>query len=646
MSSSCRNNRPLAPLALLLVLGLEDGATAQTPARAELLINAAETLRDQYLDGLNCRTKEHDCALAWGSARCRTPIDCDIALWLTHLDPQGQAGASIFLRPDDNVHLAAFVPFEEGWGLWWDQFVPPQPGTQFGTAYLSYQSLSPTLDPVAPMQSNPDPGGNFVSSAHRAPGGGMVISTTGFGLPTSPDALLRLADASGLLVGPPIPVSERPEAEQVSVQNGMVISEEQAVVTVVFDELQRVAGTGGTNVFVRRFTLGGVPLGPSAMVNTTTKRHQSGGSLAARPSGEFVVVWTSALPNTPVHGIFARRFDQDGLPLGDEFQVNQHPLADQGGASIAMDDRGNFLVVWQAYGSSAFIDWDIRARLYRADGSPVGPPVLVNRHTPNNQEAPRVAWVGDGRFLIAWESFAQIDNEDVFARYVSASPGDEACIVSKGLLVCDTGRTGGDLEIRHRFGNAPDGPFLLGDVDGDGRADPCDVKNGIFRCDSDHEGGAAEVKVAFTGPGAPLLGDVDGDGRADPCLYTLGRFSCDTHHDGGAPETVLPFGNAGETPLLGDINGDGRDDACTFKPGLFRCETKNDGGAPEVTIHFGKSGDSPLLGDFDADGDDDPCVYRGGRLLCDTSHDGGTAEGVLAIGVTGDRLVLGNLDGL
>jgi hypothetical protein len=425
----------------------------------------------------------------------------------------------------------------------------------------------------------------------------------------------------------------------------------RGAIAVVFDELKHAAGTGGFNVFVRRFTLDGTPLGPSEMVNTTTKRHQGGSSLAALPTGESVVVWTSELPNTPVHGIFARHFDRDGRPLGDEFQVNQHPLADQGGASIAMDDRGNFLVVWQAYGSSAFVNWDIRARLYRADGSPVGPPVLVNRHTSNNQEGPRIAWVGDGRFIVAWESFAQVaptsqSGEDVFARYFSASPGDEACIVSPGLLRCDTGRTGGDLEVRHRFGNAPDGPFLLGDIDGDGRADPCDRKNGVFRCDTDHEGGAAEVKIAFSGSGTPLLGDVDGDGRADPCLYTTNRFSCDTKHDGGGAETILRFGNPGETPLLGDINGDGRDDACAFGAGVFRCETRNDGGGPEITLAFGRTGDQPLLGDFDGDGDDDPCVYRAGRLLCDLEHDGGNASGVLSIGVTGDRVVLGNLDGL
>jgi hypothetical protein len=352
-------------------------------------------------------------------------------------------------------------------------------------------------------------------------------------------------------------------------------------------------------------------------------------------------------------GIFGQRLNAQGLKVGPALKVNQVTASTQQTPVIAVDPQGNFLIAWESFNPDPFDDevWQIKARLFRANGKPVGPEITVNQHRDNYQQFAHVAFMGDGQFLVGWNSFAQVGNLfssswDVFVRRFSASKADEPCLVSQGLLRCDTGRTGSELEVVHPFGVSATGPTMLGDIDGDGRADPCEWANGRFRCDTDHEGGVAEVKLLLSGTGAPLLGDVDGDGRADACLYTTGRFSCDTAHNGGKGETVLLFGKPGQTPLLGDLDGDGRDDACTFANGVFRCETKNNGGGPEVVITFGETGDQALLGDFDGDGDDEPCVYRAGQLLCDTAHDGGAADGVLTIGAPGDRLVLGNLDGL
>jgi hypothetical protein len=377
--------------------------------------------------------------------------------------------------------------------------------------------------------------------------------------------------------------------------------------------------------------------------------------VARGPGGAFVVVWTSAEQDGSHLGIFGQRFTKEGEAVGPEFQVNQVTFSDQTRPQIASDAAGNFVIVWSSYDPSSFglNDWDVKARVYRADGSPVGPEVFVNRHRENYQDNPRVAFTPNGTIFVAWASLAQVppanDNiTDIFARRFSASHGDEPCVVGNGRFLCDTGRTGGDPEVRHGFGGTSSGFGFLGDVDGDGREDPCVYTGGTFRCDTDHEGGAAEVQIAFSAPGSPvpLLRDVDGDGRADPCLALAGRFACDTRHDGGSAELVIAFGAAGETLLLGDLDGDGRAEACGYTPGQFRCDTGHNGGNAEMVIRFGKRGDQPLLGDFDGDGRDDPCVFRKGVLLCDTVHDGGAAEGTLNFGKTGDRVVLGNLDGL
>ncbi len=76
-------------------------------------------------------------------------------------------------------------------------------------------------------------------------------------------------------------------------------------------------------------------------------------------------------------------------------------------------------------------------------------------------------------------------------------------------------------------------------------------------CDPARDGGSAGASVLFgsgtAGGDAPLLGDLDGDGRDDPCVYRAGRFLCDVSHTGSLA-TALSFGGGpGAIPLFGDL---------------------------------------------------------------------------------------------
>jgi hypothetical protein len=53
----------------------------------------------------------------------------------------------------------------------------------------------------------------------------------------------------------------------------------------------------------------------------------------------------------------------------------------------------------------------------------------------------------------------------------------------------------------------------------------------------------------------PLLGDLEGEGRDEPCVYRSGWFLCDTAGDGGAAELLVQFGAGDEVPLLGNLEG-------------------------------------------------------------------------------------------
>jgi hypothetical protein len=111
------------------------------------------------------------------------------------------------------------------------------------------------------------------------------------------------------------------------------------------------------------------------------------------------------------------------------------------------------------------------------------------------------------------------------------------------------------------------GTGLLGDFDGDDLADFCMHQAGRFFCQRYDPQEARYVQATFDlrpersrlGGGTPLLGDLDGDGRADPCLYAHGRLVCGVVPvTGGRPTSTLEirFGVEGDVPVLGDVDGE------------------------------------------------------------------------------------------
>jgi hypothetical protein len=103
-------------------------------------------------------------------------------------------------------------------------------------------------------------------------------------------------------------------------------------------------------VFGQRFASSGIPLGPEFRVNTYTTYIQCCQSVAADSSGNFVVVWFDYSKDGSYHGVFAQRFMSSGAPSGPEFRVNSYVFGYQNHPSVAADPSGRFVVAWQTIG--------------------------------------------------------------------------------------------------------------------------------------------------------------------------------------------------------------------------------------------------------------------------------------------------------
>jgi hypothetical protein len=635
-------------LSLLLALA----ASSQSPVEREVVANRMHLAGYQSKSGLACQ-RSSLCIVLWSSDIFSASDQfLGVRLGATTLSATGGV-LEERIYADEFYSITPLVEaIDQRFAVFWDTTITVGPVP----IKPVYRWFGRDLLPQGEFIDVPQPpvGLGGARSVAAVPTG-FVQLWAGRDSDASEGAFLSFFDAAGQELRPVVRVPADFAGEQSAIDGAMTVDLSAGIITVAYSQFFRNNEPANIDVFYRRFSLAGEPLTPDVRMNVYTPDSQFSPAVTRSTSGGFVATWVSEEQDGSRAGIFGRRYAGNGSPLGFEFQLNQLTLSDQAAPKVASDASGNFVVVWKSYNPSSFgvFAWDIKARLFRTDGRPVGPEIFVNETLELEQEHPLVAFTPNGTFVVTWSSNGQVpptltNGVDVVARRFSASRADEPCIVTEGRFRCDTGRTGGEPEVDHPFGGAGSGLGFLGDVDRDGREDPCVYKDGAFRCDCDHEGGKAEVVIRFSAAGATqaLLGDMDGDGDADPCLAGVRSFSCDLRHDGGAPELKLRFGQSGETLLLGDLNGDHRAEACAFFGGIFRCDTAHNGGKAELMIRFGRRGDQALLGDFDGDGRDDPCVFRQGMLLCDTAHDGGAAEGMLSLGRQGDVVALGNLDGL
>lgn len=161
-------------------------------------------------------------------------------------------------------------------------------------------------------------------------------------------------------------------------------------------------GVGGPDVRAKLFSNAGAPLGQEFIVNTETIDHQRDPKLAGLANGHFVAIWqdfSGRGGDGCDSGLKAKLFDESGHVFRDEFLVNVKTAGRQFNASVAALTGGNFVVVWQtgAAGSSSVL-----ARVFLPNGDASGAEILVDENSQSQSDHPMVAKMPDGGFVLVW----------------------------------------------------------------------------------------------------------------------------------------------------------------------------------------------------------------------------------------------------
>jgi Ca2+-binding RTX toxin-like protein len=176
--------------------------------------------------------------------------------------------------------------------------------------------------------------------------------------------------------------------------------------------------TGHQGVYARRYDAEGVPQGDEFRVNAATPYEALWSSVAMDADGDFVIAWNLIDEEGAVH---AQRYNAAGEPQGDEFQVNSTATETWGFSEVAMDADGDFVVTWTR-SSDGQATWEVMARQYDSDGLPQGDEFQVNPIASDAMPLPAVAMDSDGDFIISWTSVEEsTTNPVVHARRYDAA---------------------------------------------------------------------------------------------------------------------------------------------------------------------------------------------------------------------------------
>lgn len=168
----------------------------------------------------------------------------------------------------------------------------------------------------------------------------------------------------------------------------------------------------GYGIYARRFNEDGTPKGNEFRVNTTTAGDQRYAAVAMDAAGNFVVTWSGYTAGS--WDVYAQRYNAAGVAQGGEFRVHTGSDDDQRDSRVAMDSAGNFVVTWSNDAAGA---WDVYARRYNAAGVALGGEFRANTTTAGDQRAPAIGMNAAGNLVIAWSSFQEDgSNWGVYAR--------------------------------------------------------------------------------------------------------------------------------------------------------------------------------------------------------------------------------------
>ncbi|MEZ6135354.1 MAG: LamG-like jellyroll fold domain-containing protein [Pirellulaceae bacterium] len=152
------------------------------------------------------------------------------------------------------------------------------------------------------------------------------------------------------------------------------------------------------------------------LVHTSTPENQlttpyGGGNVAMDDSGNYAVVWEDRRSGNA--DTYAKVYNADGSVRVAEFRVHAVNSSAQDWSNVAMADNGNFVVTWSDNRSGTY---ETYMRLFDIDGTALTGETLVSQGT-GAEDGHAVDFAADGSFVVTWQRAGTNSGDIYFQRY-------------------------------------------------------------------------------------------------------------------------------------------------------------------------------------------------------------------------------------
>lgn len=189
-------------------------------------------------------------------------------------------------------------------------------------------------------------------------------------------------------------------------------------------------------VYAQRFHANGTAMESDQLVNNTTERFQTIGSVTGLDGGGYAVAWRSNEVDGSLYAAMMRIFDESGAPIGPEIRINQYAHHSQDYPSITQLNDGSLVVTWQSNTQDGD-ERGIYARHYDASGQALWHEIRVNTQTAGDQARPDIVALEGGGYVIVW---INADSDAETAEIMAQAYGEDGQPIGGNVQLSSTDR--------------------------------------------------------------------------------------------------------------------------------------------------------------------------------------------------------------